>query len=90
MSSLNWPPATCETLVVLIKEIETDALFGLLHVSPTVDVKHGTAYTERIRTYYEHCRDGDLALAVAQTDVKGERSAGPSKQHDPDLNVRHR
>ena len=29
----------------------------------------------------------DLALAVAQTDVKGDRSLGPAKQTDPDLYV---
>jgi 4-hydroxybutyryl-CoA dehydratase/vinylacetyl-CoA-Delta-isomerase len=75
------------TLVVLIKEIGTDALFGLLRVSPAVDAKHGTQYAERVRAYYEYCRDADLALAVAQTDVKGDRSLGPSKQTDPDLYV---
>ena len=31
----------------------------------------------RIRAFYEHCRDGDLAVCVAQTDVKGDRSLGP-------------
>ena len=31
--------AAGETLVVLIKEIGTDALFGLLRVTPTVDAK---------------------------------------------------
>ena len=34
------------------------------------------------------CRDRDLALAVAQTDVKGDRSKRPSEQKDPDLYVR--
>ena len=35
--------AAGETLVVLIKEIGTDALFGLLRVTPTVDARHGTS-----------------------------------------------
>ena len=39
-------------------------------------------------SFYEHCRDGDLALAVAQTDVKGDRAKGPSKQNDPDMYLR--
>ncbi len=77
-----------ETLVVLIKEIGTDALFGLLRVSRDIDAKHGTTYERRVRTFYEHCRDNDLAVAVAQTDVKGDRSRGPSAQDDPDLYLR--
>ena len=72
------------TLVVLIKEIGTDALCGLLRVSSLVDQQHGTEYARRVQAYYEHCRDNDLALAVAQTDVKGDRSLGPSAQEDPD------
>lgn len=75
------------TLVILIKEIGTDALCGLLRVSSLVDQQHGTEYTKRVQDYYEHCRDNDLALAVAQTDVKGDRSLGPSAQDDPDLYV---
>jgi aromatic ring hydroxylase len=71
-----------DTLVVLVKEIGTDALFALHRVT------HGTEGYERVQAYQQHCRDGDLALAVAQTDVKGDRSKGPSGQADPDLYVR--
>ena len=75
------------TLVVLIKEIGTDALCGLLRIASTVDAQHGTEYSLRVQAYYERCRDNDLAVAVAQTDVKGDRSLGPSAQADPDLYV---
>ena len=50
------------TMVTLVKEIGSDALFGLLRVL------EGEA-RERAVTYYEHCRDLDLSVAVAQTDV---------------------
>ncbi|MBI4487393.1 MAG: gamma-aminobutyrate dehydratase [Acidobacteria bacterium] len=82
--------ATAEggTLVVLIKEIGTDALMGLLRVSPAIDARHGTGYATRVRDYHAYCQRNDLALAVAQTDVKGDRSLGPSAQADPDLYVR--
>ncbi len=69
------------TLVILVKEIGTDALFALHRVT------HGTDWYERVEAYHRHCREGDLALAVAQTDVKGDRSKGPSGQADPDLYV---
>ena len=75
------------TLVVLIKEIGTDALCGLLRVSAAVDKHHGTEYANRVQAYYEHCRDNDLAIAVAQTDVKGDRGISPAAQADPDLYV---
>jgi len=79
--------ATAEgaTLVLLIKEIGTDALFALRHVL----ARGGTAEQQaRLDAYYRRCRREDLALAVAQTDVKGDRSKRPSEQADPDLYVR--
>jgi aromatic ring hydroxylase len=82
--------ATAEggTLVVLIKEIGTDALCGLLRVASTIDARNGTGYLQRVENFYDHCRTHDLAVAVAQTDVKGDRSLGPAAQADPDLYVR--
>src|SRR5881296_4115191 len=76
------------TLVVLIKEIGTDCLFALHLVAKQMDKKLGTAYLPRVRAAYEHCRNNDLAMAVAQTDVKGDRSRGPSEQDHPDYYVR--
>jgi aromatic ring hydroxylase len=72
------------TLVVLIKEIGTDALFALLRVASVVDARHQTTYGRRVEAFYDHCRRHDLAVAVAQTDVKGDRALGPSAQPDPD------
>ena len=73
------------TLVLLIKEIGTDALFALMRMLSRAGETQGL---ERARTLYRKYRDGDLALAVAQTDAKGDRSKRPSEQADPDLNVR--
>src|SRR3954469_12388471 len=65
------------TLVTLVKEIGSDVLFGLLRV---LDGEP----RERVAAYYEKCRADDLAIAVAQTDVKGDRSLAPHQQPDPD------
>ncbi len=73
-----------DTLVILIKEIGTDAIFALLAVTALLD----GPYAERVRAFYEYCRDNDLAVAVAQTDVKGDRRKRPSEQADPDLYLR--
>ncbi|CAN5769423.1 4-hydroxyphenylacetate 3-hydroxylase N-terminal domain-containing protein [soil metagenome] len=75
------------TLVILIKEIGTDALFALQLISRQTDEKFGTQYFNRVARFFEHCRANDLALAVAQTDVKGDRSQGPLGQDHPDYYV---
>jgi aromatic ring hydroxylase len=69
------------TMVTLIKEIGSDALFALLRTLEGEPL----ARAERL---LERCRAEDLAVAVAQTDVKGDRSKGPGEQDDPDLYVR--
>lgn len=74
--------------VVLLKEIGTDALFALTVVAPRVDAAHGTRYAERVAAYLDRVRRDDLTIAVAQTDVKGDRSLRPSEQPHPDYYVR--
>ncbi len=75
------------TFVPLVKEIGTDALFALMIVCAEVDRAVGTSYLERVKQFYAHCRDGDVAMAVAQTDVKGDRSLRPHQQANPDTYV---
>ena len=76
------------TLVVLIKEIGSDALFALHRIAAQLDSQRATAYLPRVQRFYDHCRTNDLALAVAQTDVKGDRSKGPAAQEQPDAYLR--
>ena len=76
------------TLVVLIKEIGTDALFALHMVARYMDDHVNTDYLQRVKAFYRHCADNDLAVAVAQTDVKGDRSLPPTAQEHPDYYVR--
>ncbi len=73
------------TLVLLVKEIGTDALFALRRVLARNKESQGLA---RLEAFYQDCRKRDLALAVAQTDVKGDRSKRPSEQSDADMYVR--
>ncbi len=76
------------TLVVLIKEIGTDALLALHIIGERLAAAGKPEYRERIQKFYRHCRDNDLAVAVAQTDVKGDRALGPTEQDHPDYYVR--
>src|ERR1043166_10002878 len=66
------------TLVTLIKEIGTDALFALHLIAKQTDERYGTSYFDRVKNFFEYCRGNDLAVAVAQTDAKGDRSLGPT------------
>jgi len=75
------------SLVPLVKEIGTDAIFAMLIVAPAVDRQAGAVYTRRVEAFHRHCRDGDLTMAVAQTDVKGDRSLRPHQQTQPDTYV---
>ena len=79
----------CKTLVPLIKEIGTDALFALRRVSRALDAERGDdERSSRVDAFFAHCRDGDLAMSVAQTDVKGDRRLTPSQQSDSEAYLR--
>jgi 4-hydroxybutyryl-CoA dehydratase/vinylacetyl-CoA-Delta-isomerase len=73
------------TLVTLIKEIGTDALFSLMWLLSEAGETEGF---NRLKDFHQKARRGDLALAVAQTDVKGDRSRRPADQLDPDMYLR--
>jgi 4-hydroxybutyryl-CoA dehydratase/vinylacetyl-CoA-Delta-isomerase len=77
--------ARAGTLVVLVKEIGTDAIFSLMRVLQRAGE---TAGLQKLEAFYRECRNRDLALATAQTDVKGDRAKSPAEQEDPDLYVR--
>ena len=72
------------SVVLLIKEIGTDALFALDVVTGHLDKHAGGQYNPRVKAFLEQCKKKDLSLAVAQTDVKGDRSLLPSQQDHPD------
>ena len=72
--------ATLGGTLLSVKDVGTDALFALQTLLQGEEL-------ERLMAFYRYCRDGDLAVAVAQTDVKGDRSKAPHEQADPDLHV---
>jgi 4-hydroxybutyryl-CoA dehydratase/vinylacetyl-CoA-Delta-isomerase len=66
---------------IVLKEVGSDALFALIRATTGQGLENARAFYRRV------CRD-DVALAVAQTDVKGDRSLAPTGQSDPDLYLR--
>jgi 4-hydroxybutyryl-CoA dehydratase/vinylacetyl-CoA-Delta-isomerase len=73
---------------LIIKEIGSDFLFAHTIVGHQMQELLRAPYLERLRAYHRHVETHDLALAVAQTDVKGDRSLGPAEQEHPDYYVR--
>ncbi|HEV8677051.1 MAG TPA: 4-hydroxyphenylacetate 3-hydroxylase N-terminal domain-containing protein [Methylomirabilota bacterium] len=73
---------------LIIKEIGSDFLFAHTIVSHQMQELLKAPYYERLTGYHRYVREHDLALAVAQTDVKGDRALGPGEQEHPDYYVR--
>ncbi len=69
------------------KEIGGDGLNTMAVVAARMDKHAKTDYSSRVREFRRYCQDNDLSLAVAMTDVKGDRSKRPSEQKDEDLYV---
>ena len=65
-----------------------DALNALAQVSARLDDAKGTTeHRARFDAYLAHVQDGDLALGIAMTDAKGDRSRKPHQQAHPDSYV---
>ncbi len=75
-------------VVQLIKEIGTDFLFAHAVVARQMEERLKSPYHERRDAYHRLVSGADFAMAVAQTDVKGDRSLGPTEQEHPDYYVR--
>lgn len=65
-----------------------DALNALYITTHEMDGELGTGYHRRLRAFLEHVQAEDLVCQGAMTDVKGDRSARPGAQEDPDLYLR--
>jgi len=68
-----------------VKDVGTDIINGLTAVAK---VMGNNTYLERINDYRWHCARNDLSMAGLVTDVKGDRSKGPSEQKTPDYYLR--
>lgn len=64
-----------------------DALNGVFQATRRTDDAHATDYAQRFRAYMHRVQDADLALGVAMTDAKGDRSERPGRQANPDTYV---
>jgi 4-hydroxybutyryl-CoA dehydratase/vinylacetyl-CoA-Delta-isomerase len=64
-----------------------DAFSALQQSTAGVDAETGSRYAERFLAYLHDFQDKDLALGIAMTDAKGDRSKRPHEQANPDSYV---
>ena len=64
-----------------------DACAALHQATRRADAAHGTDYAQRFRAYLDEVQAKDLALGVAMTDAKGDRSLRPGRQANRDAYV---
>jgi 4-hydroxybutyryl-CoA dehydratase/vinylacetyl-CoA-Delta-isomerase len=62
------------------KFVGKDGLNAVTVVAPRVDRALGTNYAQNVESYRKYLQDTDASLALAMTDVKGDRSLSPSQQ----------
>lgn len=73
----------------IIQAIGSDAIMALMIVTKWLDEKDPSkGYFPRVVRFHDRVAKDDLALAVAQTDVKGNRMLRPGEQEDKDLYLR--
>ena len=88
LNKLEAVRVMCQETGCAQRYLAHDALNGLAQVTAAIDDARGsTEHRARFRAYHEHVLAHDLALGVAMTDAKGERSKRPHEQANPDTYV---
>jgi len=64
-----------------------DALNALHQATHRADAAHGGERHQRFLAYLDDVQARDLALGIAMTDAKGDRSKRPGQQANPDVHV---
>lgn len=77
----------CRTSGCAQRYLAHDALNGLYQATRAADEGHGTDYSARFLAYLHEVQARDLALGIAMTDAKGDRSRRPGEQVNRDAYV---
>ena len=88
LNKLEAVRLVCQETGCAQRYLAGDAMAAILHGTHVIDAHHGGEYNARARAYLEHLYDEDLAVGIAMTDAKGDRSLRPSRQPSADSYVR--
>jgi 4-hydroxybutyryl-CoA dehydratase / vinylacetyl-CoA-Delta-isomerase len=87
LNKLEAVRLVCQETGCAQRYLAGDALSAIHHGTFRIDAEEGTRYHERLLAYQAHVHDGDLALGIAMTDAKGDRTRRPSQQANVDAYV---
>ncbi len=88
LNKLEAVRLVCQETGCAQRYLTQDAMNAIGQVSARLDDARGvTEYSEKFTQYLEHVQKHDLALGVAMTDAKGDRSKRPFEQTNTDAYV---
>ena len=88
LNKLEAVRVLCQETGCAQRYLAHDALNAIAQVSARIDEARGSReHRARFGAYLEHVRAQDLALGIAMTDAKGDRSRRPHEQAHPDAYV---
>src|SRR5512140_1016456 len=88
LNKLEAVRVLCQETGCAQRYLAHDALSALAQVCARIDdARGGTEHRARFAAYLEHVQSNDLALGIAMTDAKGDRSKKPHQQANPDTKV---
>ena len=84
LNKLEAVRLVCQETGCAQRYLTGDALTGIYQSTLRCDAQAGTHYHATLKAYMEHVYDNDLALGIAMTDAKGDRSVRPYAQANAD------
>ena len=88
LNKLEAVRVLCQETGCAQRYLAHDGLNALQQVAARIDDARGsTEHRARFEDYLRHVQDGDLALGIAMTDAKGDRSKRPHEQANVDTYV---
>ena len=87
LNKLEAVRVLCQETGCAQRYLAHDAFSALYQATALIDAEEGTAYGERFLAYLHDAQGRDLAIGIAMTDAKGDRSRRPHEQANPDSYV---
>ncbi len=87
LNKLEAVRVLCQETGCAQRYLAHDAFSALAQVTARVDADAGTRYGERFTAYLHDFQDRDMAIGIAMTDAKGDRSRRPHEQANADSYV---
>src|SRR5436190_15656502 len=80
LNKLEAVRVLCQETGCAMRYLAGDAFSGLLQATHRMDQDKGTDYQDRFLAWMHRAQDEDLAVGIAMTDGKGDRSRRPHQQ----------